>query len=553
MLTSPRQFLSTRKRFEDLFLFDWRGSIAVVVLGLVVSFLLFGFWWPYWKAADMDLWVVYEAFLRNERLPQEFFDHPAYLSILLTGSWFRLLHAIGLLDIHTLSALPQPAGAEAAWTHAVRAGRILSLAIAVSFVAAFAMLLRILTRDWRVAALAALFVTFSGGLAMQARIMRTELLSAGLVTVALLLLLIAAQRPDIRGRPALLALAACLATLAITNKVQSLVLVIGLPLVVLPFGVAVESANGSWRSRSGWLAAGLLVIGAILLAWPAASLVAFGLSQAETTSVTWRPVLGAFGVYQPFIALWVFLAMLAFAILWRVTAAETVAAVAGVIAGTALGLLALNIAYHPQNVLVVMNPLEQMFHMFTWNDASLMQRGNLIAALFGFLFDGVGEVIARRTFLLHPSSRPTIFLEWLVIAGTVHAYVTGKRKLALQCALLMCFVWGVDTVGSLRGLKLEYFILTDPVVVIAAAWLLSYSPEWKDHRLAYPVGAGLIALHLIISHAPPVKQTFSSRKPMVLCAPYMYFTKRIETYSYCLPARSDAGPGRHASVEKTLW
>lgn len=500
----------------------------------------------------MDLWMVYEAFLRNDGLKQEFFDHPAYLSILLTGWWFRLLHAIGLLDVHALSALPQPVDAEAAWTHAVRAGRVLSLMIAAGFVVAFAMLLRILTRDWRVAALAALLLAFSGGLVMQARIMRPELLCAGLTSTSLLLILIAAQKPDIRWRPALLALAACLATLAVVNKVQSLVLVLGLPAVILPFGLYAKSPGGFWRSWPGWLVAGLLVIAAALLAWPAASLAYFGLSQTGASSVAWRPVLGLFGIYQPAIALWVLLAMVAFAALWRVAAAEALAAVAAAVAGIALGLLALNIAYHPRNVFVVINPLEQMFHMFTWNDITLMQRPNLIGVLFGFLVDGVGEVIARRTFLLHPSSRPTIFLEWFVIGGTIYAYATGKRKLALQCATLMGLVWGVDTVGSLRGLKLEYFILTDPLVVIAAAWLLSNLAELKDHRLAYPVGAGLIVLHLIISHAPPIKQTFSSRKPMVLCAPYMYFTKRVETYSYCLPGRSDANSSRRAHLEKKL-
>jgi hypothetical protein len=138
-----------------------------------------------------------------------------------------------------------------------------------------------------------------------------------------------------------------------------------------------------------------------------------------------------------------------------------------------------------------------------------------------------------------------------VIAATVYAFSLGKRKLALQGALLMCFVWGVDAVGSLRGLKLEYFILTDPVVVIAATWLLSNLTALNSHRLSYPVCVSLVVLHVMISHAPPVKQTFSTRKPMVLCAPYMYFTKRIETYSYCLPGRSDAELSQRA--EFTAW
>ena len=35
----------------------------------------------------MDFWVVYNAFLLNVPLPQEYFDHTGYLSILLLSYW----------------------------------------------------------------------------------------------------------------------------------------------------------------------------------------------------------------------------------------------------------------------------------------------------------------------------------------------------------------------------------------------------------------------------------------------------------------------------------
>src|SRR5581483_5941032 len=117
-LTRAKEAWLRPRKFEDLVRFDWSTSLAVILISLVVSFFVLGFWWPYWRAADMDFWMVYEGFLYNNGLPQEYFDHPGYLTILLLGEWFRLLHSVGLLKIQTLSALPPPADSYEAWTQA---------------------------------------------------------------------------------------------------------------------------------------------------------------------------------------------------------------------------------------------------------------------------------------------------------------------------------------------------------------------------------------------------------------------------------------------------
>ena len=49
----------------------------------------------------------------------------------------------------------------------------------------------------------------------------------------------------------------------------------------------------------------------------------------------------------------------------------------------------------------------------------------------------------------------------------VLAFRRGDRQLGLQAGVLMLTVWAVDTIGMLRGLKQEYFLLTDPLIVIA--------------------------------------------------------------------------------------
>ena len=137
-----------------------------------------------------------------------------------------------------------------------------------------------------------------------------------------------------------------------------------------------------------------------------------------------------------------------------------------------------------------------------------------------FLFEAIIGVIARRTFVLSSSPRPTIFLEWFVIAATVIAIRRREWRLVLQVAALMLTDWGIDTLSMARGLKQEYFLLTDPLAIIAAALLIAKLTDLQRHRWTYPVGAALIVAHILVSQAEPVKHIFSTDGPDVICGLY---------------------------------
>lgn len=83
-----------------------------------------------------------------------------------------------------------------------------------------------------------------------------------------------------------------------------------------------------------------------------------------------------------------------------------------------------------------------------------------------------------------------------------------------------------------RDLKLEYFILTDPLVVIAAALLLMKLVKLHTHPWAYPFGVALIVSHVAVSQAEPVKHVFKKEGPEVLCGLYPH-AKRVEQFSFC--------------------
>jgi hypothetical protein len=191
--TRPSIIAAKEDAFERLTFLGWRTGLTAIVAGLAASFFLFGYALIYWRNADMDLMVVYNALVLNDGKPQLFFDHTAYLTILSLKLWFRLLHALGLLDAYSLSAIPPASNAaafDAAMTGAVRAGRVLAWLIATSCVLIFAALVRRIVRDWRIALLATFAFAFSGGIAVHSRILRSELVAACPVIFALMILMV---------------------------------------------------------------------------------------------------------------------------------------------------------------------------------------------------------------------------------------------------------------------------------------------------------------------------------------------------------------------------
>ena len=246
--------------------------------------------------------VVYNALVLNDGKPQQFFDHPAYLTILSLKLWFKLLHGLGLLDVWSLSSMPpasDPAAFDAAMTSVIRAGRLLAWLTATGCVLVFAYLIRLVVRDWRIALLATFAFTFSGGVAIHARILRSELVAACPVFFALLILIVIGRRASV-ARPLAMALAALLCVLGMENKVQAVLLIAALPVLILPFGGAGSASVAFWRNpASAWTATAVAALVAVGAAWAAAPLIAIGFDRALLDAAQFHPLfLGRFGVYQ---------------------------------------------------------------------------------------------------------------------------------------------------------------------------------------------------------------------------------------------------------------
>ena len=514
----PAPHIKTDDAFARLTFLGWGRGLAAIIAALTASFFLFGYALIYWRNADMDFVVIHNALALNDGRPLLYFEHPAYITILSVRLWFRLLHAIGLLDAWSLSAFPSDEpGFGSAMTSAVRAGRLLAFFIATGCVLAFAGLARLIVRDWRVAMFATLAFAFSGGVAVHARILRSELLSACPIIFALMIL-IALGRSARVARPLGLALAAGLCVLGLENKVQAILLIGLLPMLILPFGSAASQSTAFWRdTQSGWLVAGLAAASALLAAWTAWPLIQTALDGGLPDAARLQPLfLDRFGIYQAALLALIAGCMVAFSVMWRISAAETVASIFAIAAGASIALLALNIEYSAGNVITVLNPLERML---TFADPTTSNAANQagLGEMLMLLLHGIGSVLARYSFVLHTSPRPTVFLVWLIVPGIFYAWRRGENLAAIQALVLLIAAVGVDAVAVTRGLKSEYFIFTDPLIIIAGAILLDRLSELRFFKWTYPVAILLVGLHIVVGQAEPIKYAFMRRGPESIC------------------------------------
>jgi hypothetical protein len=523
--TKP-QTNQAKDAFDRLTFLGWRRGLTAIVAGLAASFFLFGYALVYWRNADMDFMVIYNALVLNDGKPQLFFDHTAYITILSVKLWFRLLHGLGLLDAWSLSAIPPASNAaafDAAMTSAVRAGRVLALLIATGCVLIFAGLIRLIVRDWRVALIATLAFAFSGGIAVHSRILRSELVAACPVIFALMLLIVAGRRGSI-ARPLGIAVAAGLCVLGLENKVQAVLLIGALPLLVLPFGSEKSASVAFWNNaRSAWLATVIAALAAFAATWAAWPLLSTGFDRALLDAAHFHPLLlGRFGIYQAALLVLIGGCMITYAEIWRVSAAETLASMSAVAAGASIALLALDLAYNTSNVIAVINPLEKML---TFADASTNDAasGSSLSGIVLLLLDGIASVLARYTFVLHSSPRPTVFLTWLIVPGIVVAWRRGERLAAIQAFMLLLVAIGIDALGVRRGLKSEYFIFTDPLIVLAGAVLLDSMRDIRFYKWTYPIAVVLFGLHIAIGQAEPIKYAFMRRGSESICEWNSYY------------------------------
>src|SRR5262249_24593477 len=188
------------------------------------------------------------------------------------------------------------------------------------------------------------------------------------------------------------------------------------PIVILFFGLTSAGSATLWRrpARAVWPIVILAALG-----WLAAAAVVpvfgGGVSARSASGFSFPPPpFRVLRLYQVLLAAYVAAAILAFAWTWRVPVLETIATLLAVMLGVEIGLSSILLHYHPQNALSVINFLEHMFVWAGFSDPQLANSGRVLSfRLLQSLALGLYEQFAHFTFVLHTSSRATVFLQWV--------------------------------------------------------------------------------------------------------------------------------------------
>ena len=185
-------------------------------------------------------------------------------------------------------------------------------------------------------------------------------------------------------------------------------------------------------------------------------------------------------------------------------------------AGASIALLALNFEYNTGNVIAVINPLEKMlaFADADTTDAAIASGPwrNSVAAERDRI--GAGALHVRAASLA--ASDDVSHMADRSRASSMRGR-RGERLAAVQALVLLLAAIGIDALTVRRGLKTEYFIFTDPLIILACAVLLESLSDLRFHKWAYPVGAALFVLHIAVGQADPVKYAIKRSGPESIC------------------------------------
>jgi hypothetical protein len=258
---------------------------------------------------------------------------------------------------------------------------------------------------------------------------------------------------------------------------------------------------------------------------------------ARPSIAIYRPLGGGLsGIYQFLVAFWVVGAMLFYARVWRSGVAETIAAMAALALGVGLGLLSLYLRYDLRDIAAVANPIEHMFAFGVGGAPELASEHHVLSgALVVALVEGIGRALAMHTFVLSPSARPTLLLEWFAIGGVIVLWRRCECKSAMQVSLLLLAAWGLDAIFTLHGLQTGYFVYTDPLLILAATLVLARFPGLQTQRRVQNMGITLLVVCVVWAHLEPVKAALLLHDhPRSACAWLPGMLSRVK-FPFCQP------------------
>jgi hypothetical protein len=434
--------------------------ILAVSMPLVIG-LAHGINRPYTVTPDADIIYMGEALRALDGRPYYYTDHPGYTYTVVLTAWLKLMSVFHIIPKPGLSEAIAAPSIDTYMQAMIVAGRWLSALTASLLVAAAAFLVRLGGAPSLTASLFALMLACSGGIAIQAIILRAELMSAGFAFLAFLALVVAARRAGWHAA-FWLCLSGLMAMLAMEAKVQAIIPLLALP----PLALALDALRAPCPpGRDDWR---VLPVGLAALAVCMPLVVIIPFSMAD---------FGDGKPYQILMILWIAGGMAAYARLNRVSLRGMLLAVLALGSGIALGFDVLFLRHSHRVMDAVVNPVEHM-------------RDFALASARTGLFQTITDFMPEKIKALATSYYPLRICEVAALAGAILLWRRGERRAALLSAMLVGVALGVEIVFGLRGLPLWYLIYIEPWVFAA---LLAPLSRLLSGRASLPVLAAVVA------------------------------------------------------------
>jgi hypothetical protein len=388
---------------------------------------------PYTVTPDADIIYMGEALRALDGRPYLYTDHPGYSYTLALTGWLKLLSVFHVIPKAGLGEAIAAPSIDAYMQAMIWAGRWLSALTASLLVAATAGLVRLGGAPPLTAALFALMLACSTGVAHQVVILRAELMSGGFAFLAFCAMGVAARRAGWHGALWLF-LSGLAAMLAMQAKVQALIPLLALP----PLALALDALKAPCSpGRDDWRVMPLGLVAMVVCA-PLAVIIPFSMADS-----------GDGKPYQILMILWIAGGMAAYSRLNDVSPRGVLLAVLALGTGFALGFDVLFLRHSHRVMDAIVNPVE---HMRTF------AVGQVRAGLFQTIMD----IMPAKFETMAVTNFPLRVSEAAALAGAAWLWRLGEKRASLHSVMLVGAALGIEIIFGLSGVPPWYLIYIEP-------------------------------------------------------------------------------------------
>ena len=209
------------------------NQILKTVIGFFLFYLVFQLnFYRHWSSiSDQDLIIIHNSLLLNSGLKAEYHDHPGHTLIYLLSIWLEILNSLSLVSFSSYDDIQNVENLEKDFTKVVIFARLFNFFISFSIIYSISNILKLNKVERLTRYLLILSFIFSQTFLNSIGHIRTEMLSAGCIFLALLYFLKLINKDHLNRKYILLS--GFFVSLSIFCKWQSIFIFVFFPFIIL--------------------------------------------------------------------------------------------------------------------------------------------------------------------------------------------------------------------------------------------------------------------------------------------------------------------------------